>query len=61
MIQVSHLNKTYSNGLQVLRDVNAIIEKGEIISIIGLSGTGKNTFFRCLNLLENTYRRKYYC
>ena len=52
MIEVSHLKKTYSNGLQVLRDVNATIEKGEVISIIGPSGTGKSTFLRCLNLLE---------
>lgn len=52
MIEVSHLKKTYSNGLQVLRDVNATIGKGEVISIIGPSGTGKSTFLRCLNLLE---------
>ena len=52
MIQVSHLKKTYSNGLEVLRDVNATIQKGEVISIIGPSGTGKSTFLRCLNLLE---------
>ena len=52
MIQVSHLTKTYSNGLQVLRDVNATIGRGEVISIIGPSGTGKSTFLRCLNLLE---------
>ena len=53
MIQVSHLKKTYSNGLQVLRDVNATIGRGEVISIIGPSGTGKSTFLRCLNLLES--------
>ncbi len=52
MIQVSHLKKTYNNGLQVLRDVNATIGRGEVISIIGPSGTGKSTFLRCLNLLE---------
>ena len=52
MIQVSHLKKTYRNGLQVLRDVNATIGRGEVISIIGPSGTGKSTFLRCLNLLE---------
>lgn len=52
MIEISHLKKTYSNGLQVLRDVNATIKKGEVISIIGPSGTGKSTFLRCLNLLE---------
>lgn len=52
MIEVSHLKKTYSNGLEVLKDVNAVIGKGEVISIIGPSGTGKSTFLRCLNLLE---------
>ena len=52
MIEVSHLKKTYSSGLQVLKDVNATIAKGEVISIIGPSGTGKSTFLRCLNLLE---------
>ena len=52
MIQVSHLKKRYSNGLEVLKDVNATIGKGEVISIIGPSGTGKSTFLRCLNLLE---------
>jgi polar amino acid transport system ATP-binding protein len=52
MIQVSHLKKTYNNGLEVLRDVNATIGRGEVISIIGPSGTGKSTFLRCLNLLE---------
>ena len=52
MIQISHLKKIYSNGLEVLRDVNATIGRGEVISIIGPSGTGKSTFLRCLNLLE---------
>jgi polar amino acid transport system ATP-binding protein len=51
MIQVEHLSKHYGE-LAVLRDVNANIKKGEVISIIGPSGTGKSTFLRCLNLLE---------
>lgn len=51
MIQIEHLEKNYGD-LRVLRDVNATIERGEVISIIGPSGTGKSTFLRCLNLLE---------
>ena len=51
MISVSHLQKSF-NGVLVLKDVNAEIKKGEVISIIGPSGTGKSTFLRCLNRLE---------
>lgn len=55
MITVKHLSKVFDNGgkpLTVLRDVNCEIQKGEVISIIGPSGTGKSTFLRCLNRLE---------
>ncbi len=51
MIRVEHLQKNYGE-LQVLKDVNTCIHDGEIISIIGPSGTGKSTFLRCLNLLD---------
>ncbi len=51
MITVKHLSKVF-DGHAVLKDVNAEIKKGEVISIIGPSGTGKSTFMRCLNLLE---------
>ena len=51
MISVRHLQKSF-DGVAVMRDVNAEIEKGEVISIIGPSGTGKSTFLRCLNRLE---------
>ena len=51
MIAVTHLRKSF-NGVEVLKDVNVEIEKGEVISIIGPSGTGKSTFLRCLNRLE---------
>ncbi|MFA7033750.1 MAG: ATP-binding cassette domain-containing protein, partial [Bacteroidales bacterium] len=51
MIKVEHLSKHFGD-LVVLKDINAEIHKGEVISIIGPSGTGKSTFLRCLNLLE---------
>lgn len=55
MITIRHLSKTFYGKdapLTVLRDVNCEIRKGEVISIIGPSGTGKSTFLRCINLLE---------
>jgi polar amino acid transport system ATP-binding protein len=51
MIKVRNLSKHFGE-LVVLSDVNVDIQKGEVISIIGPSGTGKSTFLRCLNLLE---------
>ncbi len=51
MIQVQNLSKHFGS-LVVLKDINADIRKGEVISVIGPSGTGKSTFLRCLNLLE---------
>jgi polar amino acid transport system ATP-binding protein len=51
MIRVEHLAKRYGNTV-VLKDINTEIRKGEVVSIIGPSGTGKSTFLRCLNLLE---------
>ena len=51
IITFEHLKKAYSNVMP-LSDVNAAIRRGEIISIIGPSGTGKSTLLRCLNRLE---------
>ncbi len=51
MIQIRNLRKEYP-GATPLKDVNADIEVGEVISVIGHSGAGKSTFLRCLNRLE---------
>ncbi|HMW40695.1 MAG TPA: amino acid ABC transporter ATP-binding protein [Saprospiraceae bacterium] len=48
---MQNLSKNFGE-LVVLKDINVAINKGEVISIIGPSGTGKSTFLRCLNLLE---------
>src|ERR1043165_94913 len=51
MIEVRNLSKHFGD-LVVLKDITISISKGEVISVIGPSGTGKSTFLRCLNLLE---------
>ncbi len=52
MIEVQHLTKSYGK-LNVLDDISEKIFQGEKIAIIGPSGSGKNTFLRCLNVLED--------
>ena len=51
LIQVKHLDKSFGS-LKVLKDVTVDIYKGDVVCVIGASGSGKSTFLRCLNLLE---------
>ncbi len=51
LISVKHLKKSFGDT-DVLSDINLEINRGDVISIIGPSGTGKSTLLRCLNLLE---------
>ena len=52
MIRIEHLRKEYPNATP-LEDVCVEINKGDVISVIGPSGTGKSTLLRCLNRLED--------
>ena len=51
LIRVEGLEKKFGS-LQVLKGIDQVIRKGEVVSVIGPSGGGKSTFLRCLNLLE---------
>ena len=51
LITVEHLKKVYPNATP-LKDVNTVIRRGDVITIIGPSGTGKSTLMRCINRLE---------
>jgi ABC-type polar amino acid transport system ATPase subunit len=51
VIKVRNLHKSFDQ-LKVLRGITTEIDKGEVVVIIGASGSGKSTFLRCLNLLE---------
>lgn len=51
LIQVDNLHKSFGD-IEVLKGVNAEIRKGDVMVVIGASGSGKSTFLRCLNLLE---------
>ena len=51
MIKIEHLKKEYPN-VTPLKDVSVEIHDGDVISVIGPSGTGKSTLLRCINQLE---------
>ena len=51
MLQIKHLSKKFGNNV-VLDDINLTINKGDVIGIIGPSGTGKSTLLRSINTLE---------
>lgn len=51
ILKVSHLKKSFGNHA-VLHDIDFEVHKGDVVSIIGASGSGKSTMLRCINLLE---------
>ena len=51
LIKVDNLCKSFGDTA-VLKGINAEIDKGDVMVVIGASGSGKSTFLRCLNLLE---------
>ena len=52
MIDVINLRKSFGN-VEVLKGIDIRINKGDIVAVIGASGSGKSTFLRCLNCMED--------
>ncbi len=51
VLRTENLTKSFGENV-ILQNVSVEIEKGEVISIIGPSGTGKSTFLRAINFLN---------
>ena len=51
IIRVQGLKKDFDQ-IEVLKGIDVDIHKGDVVCVIGASGSGKSTFLRCLNLLE---------
>ena len=62
IIQLENINKTYNVGqpLHVLKGINLSVEKGELISIMGASGSGKSTMLNILGILDDYDSGNYY-
>ena len=52
VLAVNSLSKSFGS-LEVLKNISLEAKQGEVVSIIGSSGSGKSTFLRCLNFLES--------
>lgn len=55
MIKIENLHKSF-NELEVLKGVDLEVKRGEVVAVIGPSGTGKSTLLRCINYLEKPTR-----
>jgi len=59
ILRIENLHKSFGR-LKVLKGLNLVVHKGEVVVIIGPSGGGKSTLLRCINHLENYQKGKIY-
>lgn len=57
MIKIEHLKMQFEQAV-ILKDISIEIGDGEVVAIIGPSGTGKSTFLRCLNFWSSLQKAK---
>jgi polar amino acid transport system ATP-binding protein len=50
-VSIKRLSKSFGD-IEVLRDIDLVVNKGEVVSVLGSSGSGKSTMLRCINWLE---------
>lgn len=62
MIKLEHINKTYHGGspLHVLKGIDLEVSQGELVSIMGASGSGKSTMLNILGILDDYDSGNYY-
>ena len=58
ILEVTHLEKSFGSH-DVLRDISFQVAKGDVVSVIGASGSGKSTMLRCESV-RNTDRWKHF-
>ena len=51
LLEMNHIKKSF-NGLEVLKDISLQVNEGEVLTIIGPSGSGRSTLLRCATMLE---------
>ncbi len=62
IIEIKDLHKIYAGGTHALKGINLTVKKGEFCILLGLSGSGKSTFLRCMNkLIDSTSGEIYIC
>src|SRR3989304_5096146 len=51
MLSIRQLTKVYEGGVLALQEATFDVPRGQFLAVIGLSGSGKSTFLRCINRL----------
>ena len=60
ILEIKNLKKSFGK-VEVLKNVNFEMNEGEVVSVIGSSGSGKTTFLRCINFLETADKGTIIC